>query len=516
MDPSNLSITASQLVQNWYDISAKDDEPTTDERVNLYQNTINLAIQIERNPDDPKAKQTLDAFNRDNIKEMTGLARWIGTHTFKQGSTSQVDGAYPIFHRLYQALQKSKNLDKNLMTESQLKGLEQCDYIDFRAEQQMKVGKGNLSQLDEKSVQLTDELSLENLAALRSSSKQNRSLANRKLAKKINSEEVTFRQLNIRTFKELLAFFGSECKELLSLRLFMDWDSPVSNYLRTDSALSVSENEVKSCREALKDKFPNIIRLAMDHLKIDPNYLSSLKQLQDLELVGCSWFGSMNLANSENLKCLSISFTHPPISPVELDIDNCRALTDVSINNCILANPLNFSSCNNLERVRIVNVAPIDISSLGQCKNLIYAQITIPAEGSNKNIDLNLDPLMKLENLQELNLFRMISDDTSISLTSTVNNSSITNLTIESHQQETVEIKNIDFIKNLINLKKIKISGMKIDNIDGLSSTIEEIDMFIPKDPESSKILKNLPNLKKINSEPAKDWLDRENPMKKQ
>ena len=89
-----------------------------------------------------------------------------------------------------------------------------------------------------------------------------------------------------------------------------------------------------------------------------------------------------------------------------------------------------------------------------------------------------------------------------VALTSSKPNHSIENLSITNAQLHLgfESFKNIDLLKNLQNLKVLDISGICIDTLEGLSPTIEKINIPVRHDERTQifNILKSLPNLKEI------------------
>ena len=117
---------------------------------------------------------------------MRSVARWIGAHTFQQGSTSEIAGAYPAFNHLRQAVLKSKGSeDTEALSSKESKGLYGITLIDLMAKKLICVNEGNLpSKMASEEVRFLSGLSLNHLKALRESSTENRSVVNRILDSK--------------------------------------------------------------------------------------------------------------------------------------------------------------------------------------------------------------------------------------------------------------------------------------------------------------------------------------------
>ena len=123
---------------------------------------------------------------------------------------------------------------------------------------------------------------------------------------------------------------------------------------------------------------------------------------------------------------------------------------------------------------------PIALDSLGKCKKL--KEVDIAIIGTSGNIELNLDPLMGLDQLKILNLYipaaaaATIPQVNEISLECTKPNHSIENLSIVNSQYNlfNTSFKNINLLKNLQKLRTLEITGIGIDTLEEISPIMKK------------------------------------------
>ncbi|HEV8053068.1 MAG TPA: hypothetical protein VGP47_11290 [Parachlamydiaceae bacterium] len=377
---SDYSITDMQhLADDWYNAALNN--LSSNETKELYDKTDNVISYINRLEGNlylnyiTKDKYILVAekivtlcnaiangFDKHDAKDTMILSRWVKEHTgvlqnsriFNAGL--KFSGAFNPLHNLFKIVNSvmATKEEYNVITQSDWSDHSNLAVVDSTSKLYIEEGfKAEIpEQFDVKS-QIFSKLKLRDLLAVRTSSEENKNIVDTLLINFLNDEKIALSDLKIRTYTDLISFFGERCSELLRLNLNI--------FFRINPMTLEKEAIDESTIAMIVHLCPKIHSLSFSgNVKVTNELLEILKNLKFVDEIKFEKFN-----DAKAFKNLINIF--PNLKTVTLE-DN-KEILDISIlNNCKKIMNLHLLDCPKIERNLGLKSCPIKFLEIQKCE----------------------------------------------------------------------------------------------------------------------------------------------------